>query len=366
MIARNSPNIKNASNEVSFRSIRMLEERFAERRGRKIWVPDWGRVYQHSEEKDLDVLLMGSFFERLFQPEFWPDQEFSLFCLSPKVKDCLVELFGMDPETIGHLSRYDLFPAKETERESYAFNGKTHLYYAGRLSPQKNIEFIILTTFYLQMLFSPEIQLSLFGHFDNEYHKDILGCHFHDYEKKITTLIEGLPWPGAKPLIITGLDEKEWPKKIPARGLFFSASNLISEDFSVTAAQLQEYGRALLLPQWGGLADVRGENVRHYSADYIGHSHLSLKEIKERAKNFAMAALSKTSPELFRTLPAEKAVSFIPSRKLCREALQELYLKNTQKWGGDLSFLQDRNLPAFVASEAGQAFFKECRRLFSF
>ncbi len=349
------------SKDVSFKSINMLEKRFAEYRQRKIWVPDWGYTSLAAQEDEVDVVIMGSFYERLFQIDFWPEGDFFLFCLSPRVKRVLIELFGMNPRTIGHISRYELFPLKSPPLERFTFKENDHLYYAGRLSPQKNIEFLVFFTFYLQILLSSDVKLSLFGDFDSEYHKDIKGCLYQDYEKKINKLIDSLPWPGEKPSLTTGLNEQQWLKDIPKRGLFVSASNLISEDFSVTAAQLQQAGRAMLLPLWGGLGDVVGENVRHYSSSFIGHSHLSLREVRERAKVFASACITE---DIFIT-SSEVSETVIPDLKLNREMLTKLYLENQKKWGREVNFLAEKNLPAFVATKTGQVFFRECRRLFA-
>ena len=188
--------------DISHKSIRMLEEQFTKKRLRKTWVPDWGIQYNTKDAEEIDALLMGSYFERIFQLEFWPSQDFFLFCLSPQVKKILVEVFSFDSEVVGHLSRYELFPLKGHTPEPFIINEKTYFYFGGRLSPQKNIEFLILTVFYLQIFYSSEIELTLLGDYDNEYHKDILGCQFLDYQKKIENLISGLPWAGKKPLII--------------------------------------------------------------------------------------------------------------------------------------------------------------------
>lgn len=350
------------SKDVSFKSIKMLEKRFAEYRQKKIWVPDWGQPSVVSPEDEVEVVIMGSFYERLFQVDFWPEGDFFIFCLSPKVRRVLIELFGMNPRTIGHVSRYELFPLKSPPLERFALKENNHLYYAGRLSPQKNIEFLIFFTFYLQIFLSVDVKLSLFGDFDNEYHKDIKGCLYQDYDKKINRLIDSLPWPGEKPTFTTGLNEQQWLEYIPMRGLFVSASNLISEDFSVTAAQLQQAGRAMLLPFWGGLGDVIGENIRHYSSSLIGHSHLSLKEIRERAKVFASACLV----ENIFISSTDASETVVPDLKINRGILSKLYLENKRKWGSEINFLAEKNLPAFVATKTGQLFFGECRRLFAY
>ncbi len=345
--------------DVSYKSMSMIQDNFARLRHNDVWIPDLGGSFTNLESSELDVLLMGSYFERIFQPEFWPSKKFNLFCLSPQVRNILIDVYKFDPHVVGCLSRYDYFP-KTKATEEFSLTKETHFYYAGRISPQKNIEFLLFTIFHLQMLYSPKITLSLFGSFDSEYHKDILGCPFMDYSKKIKGLIEGLPWAGAVPEIHTGLNEYEWPEKIPARGIFITTSNLISEDFSVTAAQLQYLGRALLLPKWGGFYDVRGENVRHFSVEAIAHSHLGIKEISAKAKEFVLSLIE----EKLENLATEKTEkSLFPDTPIDRNYLEFIRQKNIDHWGECINLLVANNLPAFVATEQGRAILEECRRL---
>jgi hypothetical protein len=348
--------------DVSYKSIGMLQKRFASQLKQDVWVPDWGVSFDLEKNDTFDVLLMGSYFERIFQLNFWPAEKFNLYCLSPQVKKILIEVFDFDPEVIGCLSRYQIFPISSSVVEKYEVLKDSHFYYAGRISPQKNIEFIILTIFHMQILYSADITLTLLGDFDNEYHKDILGCHFKDYSQKILTLIESLPWVGEPPKLIHGLNEEEWLREIPAKGIFLSASNLISEDFSVAAAQLQNIGRALLIPKWGGLKDVRGENVRHYQVEQIGHSHEKIRAISQKAKNFAVTVFENIDLEV---LPLIKTESYFPSRSIDRHYLQKKIELNKAKWGESIDLLVQMKLPAFVATEQGQRVILECRRHFA-
>ena len=203
--------------------------------------------------------------------------------------------------------------------------------------------------------------LKLFGQYDNEYHKDILNCPYGDYSLKIKKLIEGLPWPGSPPEFFHDLNEYEWINCVPENGLFFSTTTLISEDFSVAAAQLQEKGKSLLIPSWGGLSDVCGENVRHFSADLIAHSHEDLKVINEKARILAKKVISGQLE-----ISARKEIETLaPEKKMNRHYIQQKIVENREKYGKEIDFLCSGNLHFFTGSSTGQKIFTECRKRLS-
>lgn len=343
----------------------MLEQQFTRVRKNITVVPDWGEPFKDSNiPQDYDVLLMGKYFERLFQLDYWPDTEFNLFCLSSQIRNILINVFSVESEIIGCLSRYELFPIEKKIIKPFYLTKKTHFFFSGRLSAQKNIEFLIFTIFYLQIFYSSEIKLTLIGNFDNEYHHDLLGFHYMDYSSKITKLLSELPWTGCQPDIISGLDEHNWTPKIPDEGIFLSTSNLLSEDFSVTSAQLQQLGIPQLVPFWGGFKDVIGEDICHYPETYIAHSHLNLHEINVKAKNFAQII---ASGNLF--LPHEKkpskAISILPKYKIDKSYLSSCIEKNKRKWGNEIVHLTNEDFPTFALSKTGQDLILECRKQLS-
>jgi hypothetical protein len=353
----------NIKEDISYTSINILQRKFFDIRKNPLWVPDWGSPFTPDNSlKDYDALLMGRYFERIFQPEFWPEEEFNLFCLSPQIKKVLEEVFMLDANAVGNISRYEMFPKKIHNIEPFSITPETHFYHSGRISAQKNIEFLILTIFYLQIFYSTEIKLSLIGNFDNDYHRDLLGCQFLDYSIKINKLINSLPWPGNRPLIINDLDENTWINSIPTKGIFFSGSNLISEDFSVTSAQLQMIGRPMLLPYWAGLKDVCGINIRHYAVQQIGHSNEELKVVNLKARKFAQDLIGQ---ENLITIPEIDNETFIPLKKISRSYLQEIINTNLNKWGPSIKYLVEKDLPTFAVSEGGQLVLSTCRKILS-
>ncbi len=343
--------------DITERSMKMLEQRASTFLGRGIWAPDWKNPFVENHIHP-DVVLMGSYFEMIFQEQFWPLESFALFCLSPQIKRILADVFHFDSEKIAVLPRYSLFP-KAVVAKPFEFESDTAFYYGGRLSPQKNIEFLICTVFYLQLLKSSDIKLILMGHFDNEYHKDLLGVHFIDYRKKLNDLISGLPWPGQKPEIIEGKNESEWLECLPEKGIHISASTHICEDFSVSAAQLQSLGQPQLLPLWGGLGDARDDNILHYSSELIADSHSTLSDLNKKAKVFALKIID---GDLLK-LPFHETEFHRPVQKCDRTYLKALLDLNRKIQGEAIDLLVKGQLPEFVKTEAGQLVFKKCRQI---
>ena len=351
--------------DVCSTSINLLEKRFNEIRKTKVFIPDIAEPVDFDETVDSnEVLLMGRYFERIFQLEYWPKSSFYFYCLSTQVRKILIEVFNFSPEAIGHISRYDLFPTCTSEVKEFNLNESTHFYHAGRISPQKNIEFIIFTVFYLQIFFSKNIKLSLFGNFDNEYHRDRPGFRYIDYELKINKIIANLPWVGEKPQFFSNLNQDEWLMHIPIEGIFFSASKLISEDFSVSGAQVQQKGLPLLIPWWGGFKDLVGENIKHYHSSLIATSHASVTQISSHAKAFAMNLKTKESGTLFSS-GNETMKTIIPTQKIDRNYLRERIEFNIKNLSPNLELISENNLPLFASSDEGQNILSNCRKIFA-
>lgn len=340
----------------------MLEQQFTRVRKNITVIPDWGEPFKESTiSQDYDVLLMGKYFERLFQLDYWPNTEFNLFCLSSQIRNILINVFSIESDVIGCLSRYELFPIKNKTIKPFCLTKTTHFFFSGRLSAQKNIEFLIYTIFYLQIFYSSEIKLTLIGNFDNEYHHDLLGFHFMDYSSKITKILSDLPWIGCRPDIISGLGEHSWIPKIPNEGVFFSTSSLISEDFSVTSAQLQQLGIPQLVPFWGGFKDVKGKEICHYPEMYIAHSHLDLHEINVKSKKFAQMLVSGNC-FLHHEINNFETITILPKYKIDKSYLSSCIEKNKKKWGNEIIHLTNEDFPTFALSKEGQALIMECRK----
>jgi hypothetical protein len=350
--------------DISYTSVRMLELAASRFLGANIFIPDWS-VYLKDKENITceNVLVAGLFYQKVFEVNDWPRNDFHLFCLCGKVKRVLVEMLNFDSEVVSVLPRYGLFPCADIQLPFPASKNFT-LVHAGRISAQKNIEFMIFVNFYFQLLASREINLLLLGKYDNDHPRNVLGLRDVDYKDKITKLLNSLPWPGKKPVIVTDLNEDAWLQNFPSNGICFSTSNLISEDFSVSVAQVQKtLGAPCLLPLWGGLADVRGENINFYDSKYIATSNESFSMISSKAKLFVESYLRNN---LFLEKKSFEHNEFIPNpKKINQDYLQLRKNENISKWGPEIEYVQHGQFHLFAKSENGQLFFKELMGKFS-
>lgn len=350
--------------DISYRSVSMLEVLVSELLQSPILISDWAEYLEHNEiNKYSHVLAAGLFYQKIFEINDWPLSDFSFYCLCSSVKKTLVNLLGFDADVIGVIPRYKLFPVK-TNSTLRLDDSNFSLIHAGRISPQKNIEFIILVSFYFQILHSRNIELTLMGNYDNDYHRNAKGIYTTNYETKIIRLINSLPWIGKKPTVVTSYSQTEWTSHFPANGIFFSASNFISEDFSVATAQVQQFlGNPCLVPYWGGFKDVCGENIMFYDVNCVASSHESLLVTSQKARLFVKSFIDKnlffSPPDILEQVSLEFPV------KINRNYLQERIKKNKEKWGPEIAHIEEGNFHLFAKSENGQSFFKEYFKIFS-
>lgn len=350
------------TNDPCFRSLELLNSHITNYLGSKIHLPDLPESINPKEEYE-HVVLTGLFYQRIFQIEYWPENNFYLYCLSPIVKRILIEIFEFDQNVIRTIPRYKLF-AKKDFTFPLKIDSKTKIFTAGRLSPQKNIEFLIFLCFYLQIYVSPNIELSLIGNFDNEHHREQIHITTIEYELKILKLIKSLPWLGHKPQIIKNLDSHTWLNILTPNHVFISSSTLISEDFSVSVAQIQNtFPVACIVPNWGAFHDLEGSNLVHYDSELIADTYQPLNIISKKAKEFAKkltsSQLSK-NPSILPFLQTE-----IDHQLINKNYLNIIFEKNKSKWGEDIEFIAKGDFHQFVKSENGQLLFKKYKEIFS-
>ena len=349
------------TNDPSFRSLELLNKYLSQYLDSKVHFIDLPES-KNTKTECSHVIATGLFYQRIFELDYWPEGDFQLHCLCHSVKDVLVELFGFDNDCINVIDRYELLP-KSTNEIKVDFSKNFNLIYSGRISPQKNIEFLIFINFYFQLLYNIESKLILFGHFDNEHHRDRLNIHHLDYEKKIAALIDSLPWPGEKPSFITHLNSDEWITHVPSNSAFISASNLISEDYSMSVAQLQnEKPIPLILPIWGAFKNVLGDNVYMYNSDQIATTYDSLNVISKKAKVLATTIVQN------RLLNSNKINNNYLEKKLKinKQYLSKKIEQNKLRWGAnEIEFIESGLFYKFANTEKGQTLLNQYKIIFS-
>lgn len=349
-------------NDPAHKSLNLLFTKVSSLIGEKVFLPDLqdsknpSGVHEH-------VLATGLFYQRVFELNYWPTNDFYLYCLSPAVKNVLTQMLHFDEDVVSVIPRYKLMP-KNTNEADFSLPKNFTLVHAGRISAQKNIEFVIFVHFYFQLLYSAENHLLLLGEYDNEQHRNLKGLYEKNYEDKINQLIGSLPWPGRPPEIIQGLGTVEWLEKISTTGAFFSASNLISEDFSMAVAQVQQsLNIPGILPKWGAFKDVHGKNIRLYDSNFIASSNETLQSISSKAKQFVLAFVK--NELLFAPSLSSSEPKLILPRKINRDYLAQKIELNKKHWGKEVEHIINGNFSLFTQSAASQKFFEQYFKIFS-
>jgi hypothetical protein len=257
-----------------------------------------------SSENNIEVVFFGGFLERCTELKSWPDKHFRLWCLSSAVKDILVKLIGFSDTSLKVIPRYKLFAAPKTVRKWPKLDSEFSFIYAGRISAHKNLECLLYTVFYLQIHFGLKAKLYLMGKDDNLTHRYRPLCVLGSYKMKILTLINRLPWLD-RPEYLGELKENEWSQKDYKNPVFVNFSTYLCEDFSVSVAQAQEQGWPVVLSNWGGLKDVKGD-VLFIPAQMISTTFDSHEIEKKKSKELASFIFHNLSKPHFAEYPQAK------------------------------------------------------------
>lgn len=127
--------------------------------------------------------------------------------------------------------------------------------YAGRLSPGKNLELLILS-YSLALRLRPGLpDLELAGKWDNGG-TQFEEVHREDYERDLRGLVTSLGLDG-KVRFLGHLEGDPW-KNFLGEGhkLYISASLLLDENHGVAPREFVDAGHRVVLPAWGGFLDI--------------------------------------------------------------------------------------------------------------
>jgi len=212
------------------------------------------------ESKVVNIVLFGGYLQRILESGCWNFNKFHFWVLSPSVKKVLVEICGLEADSISVIPREELFSISKVKKVS--LEKSVDLVYAGRISRVKNIELLIYTNYYLQVLLKKDIKLNLIGDFDENYH-DYWGyfSSSKSYEEELNELVKSLDWPFSKPVFLRKVDHDKWALKNFTSPHYISLSSYLSEDFAVSVAQAQEKGWPCILSNWGAHQDVKGATL---------------------------------------------------------------------------------------------------------
>lgn len=275
-------------------SIDMLRERIRKvLEGREdisgqLFFPDSGKEANAKwEELDspLNVFLFGDLLRKFFQTGNYVHNEFHFFQLSSPFQAVFHQLL-LKKEQFNRselLSRYELFP--QSRAYDFGMEKEMNLIYAGRLSYQKNIPFLLYFVKACADL-GLGIKAHLYGNYDNQFHEHLGRRNIRPLEDVLKHILEEEELRDI--IFFRGqVDSKAWPETSVDQPIATSMSTFIGEDFGVSLAQAQEKGWPILCSEFGGHKDIYGESVCFLPSSWIGHSHLPLGIQKILAKKLA-------------------------------------------------------------------------------
>ncbi len=257
-----------------------------------------------SDDSVLDVILFGNNVKSFFQSGLWPCRKYRIWTLSPTHHDFWQSvLFNGQSNPINIIPREYLTHATDSTLVDSLNSQEVNLVFAGRLSAQKNITYLILLYKELELL-DLNIRLHLYGKFDDQY-DEIFGRRQHsNYKESVMNLIQKLGFKNP-PLINERLSENEWTETNLKNPVLISLSTYHCEDFGVSIAQAQEKGWPLILTDMLGHKSVQHNCMLKIPARHHLREHLPIDIKRIFAKDLAQFLFTSTftsfkekSPEL--------------------------------------------------------------------
>ncbi len=331
----------------------------------KIWFADIEFIFPERlrSVEEIYVVLFGGYLERIFESGNWPSKKYHFICLSSKVKRVVVELLGLNPDSISVIARENLFPVS-SQFLDFNTKSKLHLFYSGRISSQKNCELILYSAYVLKNDYKLDIEVHFFGNFDNTAPKHrgrfVLESYESDFKKIVRNLnLENIvKW-------YPDLDSKKWQDLIPSNSLALNFSTYICEDFGVSLAQIQGKGIPMVISKWGGHSDIAGDNV--IKIDYIKLAETftaSHDDYLECAKYISKKIVAKEFVEICDENKIDGQHRF-GDIFLSLWDLHDLRLHNIKKYGYEVFLLGQDKMSIFSSTENGKMFFSSLIEIYT-
>lgn len=301
-----------------------------------------GKNYFPQNVSIVDAIFFGSFPNRLIESVHWDFQAIRPWCLCSSVKKAFEQLFKING--IGVIERNIPTFSKIIPSQEITF------IYAGRLSPAKNIEQLILFQHCWQHHFDHQSRLVFFGNFDSQ--ED----HHHqekttNYEVVIHELISSLHWIHP-PLFLGHYPSQVWANEPFINPLFVSFSLYSNEDFGVSVYQALMNQWPVFLTNWGGHQEVIGLKINptrwnfFSSVDYV-----------EFCNEFKM--------NLDRPRPFGLNQACEPAQTIPMELWKQKVQKAIKHYGPEILHLGRLDDHAFSLSKQGKDFYKKLQVIFT-
>jgi glycosyltransferase involved in cell wall biosynthesis len=320
-----------------------------------VWYPDMEIVFPErlQNETNIQVVLFGSFFEKIFETGNWPEKNYTLWCMCTRVKNILTEVCLFPEASVKCIPRYELF--NKGSPKFLNFNQPINLVYSGRLSSQKNIEFFLAFASSLEKLSPFDVHTTLLGKWDNRIPKHRGRYIIDSYQTNINYFLSKLRFENS-PVFIEDLGPEEWLNYLEGNSLLVSFSSSIAEDYGVSIAQAQEIGVPLLISDWGGHGDVDGNNVYHIPLSMIGESFSADEKNLLYAEKLAQLFIKNSHS--FNKNASVKKEEKASLEILTLRDFEQIRLNLMQKHGFEMGLLGQNLMSLYASSEKGKDFFK--------
>jgi glycosyltransferase involved in cell wall biosynthesis len=312
------------------------------------------------DDEDIDLIMYGSFLRGFLQSGNWIYDNYKLWVLGNAAKSVMTNTLNIPSENIKVIPRYEIF---ECNSENIPDASKAiDFVYAGRISATKNLEFICALVSFLQTTFKLNINLKIFGDYDDRFHEN-MGRRIHtNYKDKLHNFIESLKWV-SKPVFMGNLKSDEWTEANLDQPILVNMSTFIFDDFGVSVAQAQEKGWPVLLSDWGGHVDVTKGIRKLFNPSWIGHSHEAPTIITAKAK-----VLANEINQILQTKSwdEQEAIVSIDDKheSIKLNKIDEIRRENIKKIGPEVHLLNLNDLSAFADTEAGNLLFNNYEKNF--
>ena len=303
-------------------------------------------------EKVLDVVLFGNNIKSFFQSGLWPNTQFRIWTLSPSHKKFWDEvLLATLNQKINLIPRSLITkkPSKEAQNLIGNLEKPATLIFAGRLSAQKNITYLLLLYKELEVLNLP-VTLRLLGKFDDQY-DEIYGRRNHEnYKEEVINLIRKLDFDNP-PIIDESLGQNDWPNLDIKNPILISLSTYHCEDFGVSVTQAQEKGWPLILTDMLGHKGVSDQQLMLIPSKFHIREHLSM----DLKRIFAKELASYIYKNSFSSVDRE--TKDISCERISASDLSQARADIIHKRGTHLSLINAENVGLFYDTQVGLRLF---------
>lgn len=332
------------------------------------WFPDIELLPPHADHKKdvvYNCVLTGNFIKRLLESETWPKGRYRFWVLSQRSKDVLMSFGLFQDREIQVVPRHRVFKYANHWKQ-LDLKKKINFVFAGRVSPTKNVESILLSTYFLQKKYQINCQLHIIGPTDNIPHPDRGRFNYDSYIDGVKELSSSLDWV-QPPTFYSTMESQEWLEIDVENRVLVNHSTFICEDFNVSLAQAQNQGWPSIISSFGGNTDKVLNNSILLSWNMIARSDES--KVMQHIKSQIIASyihsqlfrltLSKTDFENIGediVIPYADEVSFASLSHRRRRLLANMGISSEQSIPNDLASL--------AATKMGNSFFSHYRQVF--